>query len=149
LSLVTCLSTRRASAVAFRVVLLDDHLIVAKEREGSPRDPGGGGPKGGVPFTVYFPADEGYRAADLAQPAALPHVGDTLEYIDEAGIGHSYRVTAVVHTLQATPSVRPHVRDSASPAGLARPNQGPQSVPESPELTSGLPKVFVEALPEE
>jgi hypothetical protein len=103
-----------------------------------------------VPFTVYFPVEEGYRAADLAHPAPLPRVGDTLEYIDEAGIRHRYRVREVMHTLQAEPAVRPHVGEAdTSPASLPFPRGGPQPIPESAEVRSGLPKVFLEALPAE
>jgi hypothetical protein len=113
-------------------------------------DPPGAGTKGGVPFTVYFPVEEGYVAADLAHPAPLPRVGDALEYIDEAGVSHRYRVREVLHTLQAVPAARPHVGDSGtSPASLPFPRGGPQAVPESGEVRSGLPKVFLETLPAE
>jgi hypothetical protein len=110
-------------------------------------DPAGDGPTGGVTFTVYFPdGDGGYRATDLAHPAALPRVGDMLEYIDEAGVSHRYTVREVVHTLQAIPSVRPEVHDaSSSLASVPRPMQGPQLVPESAEVSAGLPKVYLES----
>ena len=76
-------------------------------------------------------------------------MGDTLEYIDEAGVSHRYTVREVVHTLQAIPSVRPEVHDAdRSPASVPRPMQGPQLVPESAEVRAGLPKVFVEAASE-
>ena len=113
-------------------------------------DPSGDGPTGGVTFTVYFPdGDGGYRPTDLAHPAALPRVGDIVEYIDEAGVCHRYTVREVVHTMQAIPSVRPEVHEaSSSPASVPRPMQGPQLVPESAEVRAGLPKVFVEPAPE-
>ena len=135
-------------------------------------DPAGIGPDGGTTFTIYFPTDGGYRGADLAHPAPLPRVGDRVDYIDETGVSHRYRVRDVVHTFQAAPSTRPSVREAseasepseaneageatrASSEGLARAagtpaaasspvNTAPRSIPESPELRGGLPEVFLE-----
>jgi hypothetical protein len=71
-------------------------------------------------------------------------VGDLVEYVDEAGVIHTYKVQQVVHTLQAAPEERPKVGDShAGPASLPHPNEGPQLVPESGELRAGLPRVIL------
>jgi hypothetical protein len=74
----------------------------------------------GMPYTVYFPGEEGVSAADLEYPAHLPRVGDVVDYIDHAGDEHRYRVREVVHTLQAS----------------ATHEQG--------QVRAGLPKVFLE-----
>src|SRR5437870_13706038 len=73
-------------------------------------DPAGIGPGGGTPYTVYFPSEDGYHAADLAHAAPLPQVGDLVDYLDEDGITHRYRVREVVHTLQVAPAYRPDPR---------------------------------------
>ena len=73
-------------------------------------DPAGIGPGGGTPYTVYFPSEDGYLAADLGHAAPLPHVGDFVEYIDEGRVTHRYRVREVVHTLQLAPAYRPKPR---------------------------------------
>lgn len=75
----------------------------------------------GMPYTVQFPDGDGTSAADLEHPAHLPRVGDLVEYIDEQGDTHRYRVREVVHTLQASPS-------------------------EPGQLRAGLPKVFLEVI---
>ena len=124
-------------------------------------DPAGIGPDGGTTFTVYFPADDGYRGADIAHPAPLPRVGDQVEYIDEAGISHRYRVRNVVHTFQAAPPTRSTMREAAvadaegaagtagaTQASAAQSNDVPRSIPESAELRGGLPEVFLEHVDE-
>lgn len=121
-------------------------------------DPAGIGPDGGTTFTVYFPADDGYRGADLAHPAPLPRIGDQVEYIDEAGVSHRYRVRNVMHTFQAAPPTRPTVREAAATDGegtagttagsAAQANEVPRSIPESAELRGGLPEVFLESVDE-
>jgi hypothetical protein len=116
-------------------------------------DPAGIGPGGGTPYTVYFPSEEGYRAADLAHAAPLPQVGDLVDYLDEEGVTHRYRVREVVHTLQVAPAYRPHPRaaggatdDVADAAQAAA--EGPHPVPEGSELRAGLPEVVLEAVSE-
>jgi hypothetical protein len=74
----------------------------------------------GMPYTVYFPGEDGVSAADLEYPAHLPRVGDVVDYIDRDGAEHRYRVREVVHTLQAS----------------ATHEQG--------QIRAGLPKVFLE-----
>jgi len=104
-----------------------------------------------MPYTVHFPVEGSYRGSDLEYPAPLPRVGDTIEYLDERGATHRYRVREVVHTLQTSAAGRPAVHDaSASP--LSTPRAGTDQA-EPPGGTgtvrAGLPKVFLEDLPPE
>ena len=111
-------------------------------------DQGDGPWPNGMPYTVQFPGDGGGSAADLEHPAPLPRVGDLVEYIDETGATHRYRVREVIHTLQTTASHRPHVADgSASPQAIARVAEGEaaEQPGEGGELRAGLPKVVLEA----
>jgi hypothetical protein len=128
-------------------------------------DPAGIGPGGGTPYTVYFPSEDGYLAADLGHAAPLPHVGDFVEYIDEGRVTHRYRVREVVHTLQLAPAYRPKPRGAGAvteegapekgepekgepakgePAEEAR--NGPHPIPEGAVLRAGLPEVILEDL---
>ena len=93
----------------------------APEGSGAPNPDQGDGPwPNGMPYTVQFPGEAG-DAADLEHPAPLPRTGDVVEYIDETGATHRYRVREVVHTLQTTSAHRPHVADGpASPQAIAR-----------------------------
>ena len=112
-------------------------------------DPAGVGPGGGTPYTVYFPSQDGYRAADLAHAAPLPQVGDLVDYLDEAGVTHRYRVREVVHTLQVAPAYRPAPRGQAGVAGEGAAESGDHHlVPEATELRAGLPEVVLEELGE-
>jgi hypothetical protein len=117
-------------------------------------DPAGIGPSGGTPYTVYFPTEDGYRAADLAHAAPLPQAGDLVDYLDEDGINHRYRVREVVHTLQAAPSYRPRpatgdgVNPDAQGESAGQSGGEPRPVPEGSELRAGLPEVMLEALPD-
>jgi hypothetical protein len=101
----------------------------------------------GLPYTVYFPAEDGQpRGSDLEHPAPLPRVGDMVEYIDERGQCQRYVVREVIHTLQTSAMHRPSV--NAEPyAATAIPRDG-QRTAEIPgdggELRAGLPKVFLE-----
>lgn len=121
---------------------------VAPEAAQAPNPDQGDGPwPNGMPYTVQFPGDDG-SAADLEHPAPLPRVGDMVEYIDETGANHRYRVREVVHTLQTTSAHRPHVADGrASPQAIARVAEGdaPEQPGEGGELRAGLPKVVLEA----
>jgi hypothetical protein len=102
----------------------------------------------GMPYTVHFPDGDGYLDADLEHPAPLPRVGDTIEYVDEAGACRRYRVREVIHTLQSSAALRPTVEDEpASPNSLARVRGEPGERPgESGLLRAGLPKVLLEAI---
>ena len=106
-------------------------------------DPAGVGPGGGTPYTVYFPNGDGYRAADLAHAAPLPQVGDLVDYLDEAGVTHRYRVREVIHTLQVAPAYRPVPRGRGE-GGEAAESGDQHPVPEATELRAGLPEVVLE-----
>lgn len=103
----------------------------------------------GMPYTVHFPDGDGSSAADLEHPAHLPRVGDVVEYIDERGADHRYRVREVVHTLQSSALNRPMVAEGmASPQSVGRTGDDAQAeVPgESGQVRAGLPKVFLESI---
>ena len=118
------------------------------ETSHAPNPDQGDGPwPNGMPYTVQFPGADG-RSADLEHPAPLPRAGDLVEYIDETGATHRYRVREVIHTLQTTSAHRPHVADGkASPQAIARVEDGeaPEEPGEGGELRAGLPKVILEA----
>lgn len=101
----------------------------------------------GMPYTVHFPDGDGFIGADVEHPAPLPRVGDSVEYIDEAGGSHRYRVREVIHTLQSSAAHRPRVEDQdASPDSLARVDGEPAERPgESGLVRAGLPKVILAA----
>ena len=114
-------------------------------------DPAGIGPGGGTPYTVYFPGQDGYRAADLAHAAPLPHAGDLVDYLDERGVTHRYRVREVVHTLQVAPDFRPTPRSEAAGTsdeggGSPKPADVAPEIPEATELRAGLPEVILEEI---
>ncbi|MGH2456894.1 MAG: hypothetical protein ACRDHD_11645, partial [Candidatus Limnocylindria bacterium] len=97
------------------------------------------------------PHGDGYREADLEHAAPLPRAGDLVEYIDERGATHRYRVREVVHTLQTSAANRPAVEDGqASPQALAR--VGEDDAAEAPGgagiVRAGLPRVVLEVLGE-
>ena len=103
----------------------------------------------GMPYTVQFPEGDGGAAADLDYPAHLPRVDELVEYIDEGGTSHRYRVSSVVHTLQSSAAARPRVDEAdASPQSVARPDEDvPAEQPgASGQVRAGLPKVFLEAV---
>jgi len=121
---------------------------MSEEAQAPNPDQGDGPWPNGMPYTVQFPG-EGGGAADLEHPAPLPRVGDLVEYIDETGATHRYRVREVVHTLQTTAAHRPHVADgSASPQAIARVGEGDaaEQPGEGGELRAGLPKVYLETV---
>jgi hypothetical protein len=101
----------------------------------------------GLPYTVQFPEADGAFAADLEHPAPLPRVGDLVDYIDERGDPHRYRVREVVHTLQTSASHRPNVAaGTASPDSIARVGDDEQAERpgEGGQLRAGLPRVILE-----
>jgi hypothetical protein len=105
----------------------------------------------GLPYTVYFPGDGGQlHGADLEHPAPVPRVGELIEYIDEQGECHRYVVREVIHTLQTSAAYRPTVDAEAYAAtSLARTKDQQAERPgDGGELRAGLPKVFVEAVPD-
>jgi hypothetical protein len=108
----------------------------------------------GLPYTVYFPDEDGTeRGADLEHPAPVPRVGEIVEYIDERGECRRYVVREVVHTLQTSAAGRPSVGAEQNAAtSLARYQREPAEVPgDGGELRAGLPKVFLDRVlpPEE
>ena len=99
-----------------------------------------GGPPLGFAWTLVVEGEDGW-SADLEQAAPIPRIGETLEYIAEDGTLAYYRVTDVVHTLQAAASERPPVREEhTSPNSLL--SDGVEPGPPR-ELRAGLPRVVV------
>lgn len=99
----------------------------------------GGGPPPGMPWTLCV-KDEDW-SADLEHAAPLPRVGERIEYIGADGARRIFRVEEVVHTLQASSSHRPRVRDEQrGPNTLVNDAEGSE-VPR--ELRAGLPRVVV------
>lgn len=118
------------------------------EREGlGEPDLAGSEPPSMLPWTVLVPDGGGYRSADLEQPAPLPRVGDLLEYLDEAGDRHWYSVSAVVHTLQSSPNVRPHVDEANPPNTAPHWRDAPEVPGSSGEVRAGLPRVYLAPAP--
>lgn len=106
----------------------------------------GGGPPPGTPWTLVV-RNENW-SADLEHAAPLPRVGERIEYIGADGARRIFRVEEVVHTLQASATHRPPVRDEQrGPNTIV--NDGPIVEPPR-ELRAGLPRVVVsgEAAPE-
>ena len=105
----------------------------------------------GLPYTVYFPGDDGQlRGADLEHPAPVPRVGEIIEYINERGQCERFVVREVIHTLQTTAASRPNVDSEPYAAtAIARDSGQPAEIPgDGGELRAGLPKVFVERMKE-
>lgn len=116
-----------------------------EERPQGPAYPAESEPAGLMPWTAVFPGPAGPRPADLEHPAPLPRVGDVVEYIDERGRCHRYRVREVIHTLQAAASLRPAVHDRQGPAAFARDDREEAEIPgDGGSLRAGLPKVLLE-----
>lgn len=98
-----------------------------------------------MPWTVLIPEEDGgYRSADLEHGAPLPRIGDAVEYIDESGSRHWYRVEKVVHTLQSAASTRPLVQDGAgSPNTTPRLGEVPEAPASTGQVRAGLPRVYL------
>lgn len=121
------------------------------DTKGQPERPTEAAWPSGLPYTVYFPADDGpARAADLEHPAPVPRVGEIVEYIDERGQCERYVVREVVHTLQTSAAGRPSVESEAYAATAIARDAGQQAeIPgDGGELRAGLPKVFLGRPPE-
>ena len=100
----------------------------------------GGGPPSLLPWTLVVESEsegEGW-SADLEHGAALPRVGELIEFIADDGSQHRLRVIAVVHTVQHASSDRPLVgTESRGPnSTVDEPVDGPPTV-----LRAGLPRV--------
>ena len=100
----------------------------------------GGGPPLLLPWTLVV-ADEDW-SADLEHGAALPRVGDQIEFIADDGSQRKFRVIDIVHTVQSSATGRPLVRDETvepNPTVEGGGDRQPQV------LRAGLPRVVVRA----
>ncbi|MGH2380416.1 MAG: hypothetical protein ACRDG7_04250 [Candidatus Limnocylindria bacterium] len=102
----------------------------------------GGGPPVGTAWTLEIEGDGGW-SADLEHAAPLPCVGERIDFIGEDGRQHRYRVTEVIHTLQASASERPPVSAERSSPNAIVTDQPTDDPPRS--LRAGLPRVVVTA----
>jgi len=102
----------------------------------------GGGPPLGTAWTLQVDGDGGW-SADLEHAAPLPGVGDRIDFIGEDGRQLHYRVTEVIHTLQAAASERPPVGDEQSSPNAIITDRAPDEPPRT--LRAGLPRVVVAA----
>lgn len=100
----------------------------------------GGGPPLGSAWTLEIDTDGGW-SADLEHAAPLPCVGDRIDFIGEDGRQHRYRVTEVIHTLQASASERPPVGSERSSPNAIVTDETDGEPPRS--LRAGLPRVIV------
>ncbi len=97
----------------------------------------GGGPPLLLPWTLVV-EDEGW-SADLEHGAALPRVGEHIEFIGDDGSRRGFRVTAIVHTIQHASSDRPPVGSET---------RGPNTTVDEPPpglptvVRAGLPRVY-------
>ncbi len=102
----------------------------------------GGGPPTAQPWTLVVPDEE--WEADLEHGAALPRVGERIEFIADDGARRHFVVDLVVHVVQHSSSDRPPVREETEgPNAIV--NDG---VPESPPtiLRAGLPRVIARSV---
>lgn len=102
----------------------------------------GGGPPVGSAWTLQVDGDEGW-SADLEHAAPLPRVGDRIDFIGNDGRQGHFRVTEVIHTLQASASDRPPVRQEASSPNSIVTDGSLEGPPRT--LRAGLPRVVVVA----
>lgn len=100
----------------------------------------GGGPPLLLPWSLVVP-DEGWEA-DLEHGAALPRVGERIEFIADDGSQRAFEVVEVVHTVQHAASGRPPVG-----AGTSVPNSTVDGADGTPPtvIRAGLPRVIVRA----
>jgi hypothetical protein len=99
----------------------------------------GGGPPVLLPWTLIVGGED--WSADLEHGAALPRVGEHIEYIAEDGARRTFVVRQVVHTVQSSASERPPVRDEAT--GPNSTVSGPHDAHVPTALRAGLPRVIV------
>jgi hypothetical protein len=98
----------------------------------------GGGPPLLLPWTLVVEAEN--WAADLEHGAALPRVGERIEYIADDGTRRMFVVESIVHTLQHASSDRPSVgSEGRGPNAIVN-----DATSEAPRiLRAGLPRVIV------
>lgn len=99
----------------------------------------GGGPPVLLPWTLIVSGED--WSADLEHGAALPRVGEHVEYIAEDGARRTFVVRQVVHTVQSSANERPLVRDEATGPNATVSGEHPQHLPTA--LRAGLPRVIV------
>lgn len=100
----------------------------------------GGGPPIGSAWTLEVQGEAGW-SSDLEHAAPLPRVGELIEFIGEDGRRQNYRVSEVVHTLQASARERPQVRaEQSGPNSIV--TEGADDEPPR-ALRAGLPRVVV------
>jgi hypothetical protein len=99
----------------------------------------GGGPPVLMPWTLIVSGED--WSADLEHGAALPRVGEHVEYIAEDGARRTFVVRQVVHTVQSSASERPPVRAEA--AGPNSTVSGAHIAHVPTALRAGLPRVIV------
>jgi hypothetical protein len=100
----------------------------------------GGGPPDALPWTLVV-EDEDW-SADLEHGAALPRVGDVIEFIADDGVQRRFRVREIVHTLQSSAAERPSVREETHGPNATVSGAGDR-IPRA--LRAGLPRVLVRA----
>jgi len=98
----------------------------------------GGGPPDALPWTLVV-EDEDW-SADLEHGAALPRVGDVIEYIADDGEQRRFRVREIIHTLQSSAAERPSVREETVGPNTTVAGAGDR-IPRA--LRAGLPRVVV------
>jgi len=101
----------------------------------------GGGPPVLQPWTLIVSGED--WSADLEHGAALPRVGENVEYIAENGARRTFVVRQVVHTVQSSATERPLVRDEPAGPNATVSGEHPPHVPTA--LRAGLPRVIVAA----
>ena len=102
----------------------------------------GGGPPLGTAWTLQIDGDDGW-SADLEHAAPLPCLGDRIDFIGIDGSQRRYRVTEVIHTIQASASERPLVSQEQSSPNAIVTDEPDIEPPRS--LRAGLPRVVVVA----
>ena len=102
----------------------------------------GGGPPPLMPWTlVVTEADADGWSADLEHGAPLPRIGERIAYIAEDGTRRHFRVNDITHTVQASASERPPVRESTGSPNATVSGPHPSHPPSG--LRAGLPRVAV------
>ncbi len=98
----------------------------------------GGGPPLLLPWTLVVEGED--WSADLEHGAALPRVGERIEFIADDGSQRIFRVVEVVHTLQGSATERPRVREEQSGPNSTVADGGDH---QPRALRAGLPRVVV------
>ena len=120
---------------------MDDPLAreVAARTGGGPGIDEGGGPPDALPWTLVVDGED--WSADLEHGAALPRIGELIEFIADDGSQRRFRVREIIHTLQSSASERPAVRDERQGPNATVAEAGDR-VPRA--LRAGLPRVIVD-----